>query len=80
MICVSTHQKVWTMELEQQRALRQLEELAAEVGLTSRLASRASNEPSQSLKLNNHNPLLVEKTYYFFHFTFKMLSRYSWRQ
>ena len=49
------------MELEQQRALRQLEELAAEVGLTSRLASRASNEPSQSLKLNNHNPLLVEK-------------------
>ena len=49
------------MELEQQRALRQLEELAAEVGLTSRLASRASNEPSQSLKLNNHNPFLVEK-------------------
>ena len=39
LICVSTHQKVWTMELEQQRALRQLEELAAEVGLTSRLAS-----------------------------------------
>ena len=75
MICVSTHQKVWTMELEQQRALRQLEELAAEVGLTSRLASTASNEPSQSLKLNNYNLLLVEKTYYFFHFTFKMLSR-----
>ena len=49
------------MELEQQRALRQLEELAAEVGLTSRLASRASNERSQSLKLNNHTPLLVEK-------------------